>query len=57
MIALRPCLMMFIQFCIWGAWYVTAYLYLGKIGFGGPEIAWTYSVGPIAGMISPLFVG
>jgi nucleoside transporter len=49
--------MMFIQFFIWGAWYVTAYLFLLKIGFGGPEIGWTYSVGPIAGMLSPFFVG
>lgn len=48
---------MFLQFFIWGTWYVTAYLYLGKIGFAGSEIAWTYSVGPIAGMISPFFVG
>ena len=57
MIAARLCVMMFIQFFLWGAWYVTAYLFLGKIGFGSSEIAWTYSVGPIAGMISPFFVG
>ena len=57
MIALRLSIMMFIQFFLWGSWYVTAYLFLGKIGFGGPEIGWTYSVGPIAGMISPFFVG
>jgi nucleoside transporter len=49
--------MMFIQFFVWGAWYVTAYIYLDKIGFTGDEIKWTYSVGPIAGMISPFFVG
>lgn len=55
--AARLCIMMFIQFFLWGSWYVTAYLFLGKIGFGGGEIGWTYSVGPIAGMISPFFVG
>lgn len=49
--------MMFLQFFVWGAWYVTAYLFLGKIGFAGGEIGWTYSVGPIAGIISPFFVG
>jgi nucleoside transporter len=54
---LRLSMMMFIQFFIWGAWYVTAPRYLGQIGFGGPEFGWTYSVGPIAGMISPFFVG
>ena len=49
--------MMFLQFFIWGAWYVTAPNYLGKIGFTGNDFGWTYSVGPIAGMISPFFVG
>lgn len=53
----RLSVMMFLQFFVWGAWYVTAYLFLGKIGFAGPEIGWTYSVGPIAGIISPFFVG
>lgn len=49
--------MMFVQFFIWGAWYVTAPNYLGTIGFSGNDIGWTYAVGPIAGMISPFFVG
>lgn len=49
--------MMFLQFFIWGAWYVTAPNYLGRIGFTGTDFGWTYSVGPIAGMISPFFVG
>ena len=49
--------MMFLQFFIWGSWYVTAPNYLGTIGFGAEHFKWTYSVGPIAGMISPFFVG
>ena len=49
--------MMFLQFFIWGSWYVTAPNYLGTIGFSGGDFGWTYSVGPIAGMISPFFVG
>ena len=53
----RLSIMMFLQFFIWGAWYVTAPNFLSTIGFGGPEFGWTYSVGPIAGMITPLFVG
>ncbi len=53
----RLSIMMFLQFFIWGSWYVTAPLFLGKIGFGGPEFGWTYSVGPIAGILSPFFVG
>jgi len=49
--------MMFLQFFIWGAWYVTGPSYLGKIGFTGADFGWMYSVGPIAGIISPFFVG
>jgi TRAP-type C4-dicarboxylate transport system permease small subunit len=36
--------MMFLQFFIWGAWYVTAPNYLGTIGFTGTDFGWTYSV-------------
>ena len=50
-------IMMFLQFFVWGAWYVTAPNYLGTIGFGATDFGWTYSVGPIAGMLSPFFVG
>lgn len=49
--------MMFLEFFIWGAWYVTAPNYLGTIGFNAADFGWTYSVGPIAGMITPFFVG
>jgi nucleoside transporter len=49
--------MMFIQYVIWGAWYVTGPLYLGPLGFTGSDFGWMYSVGPIAGIISPVFVG
>jgi nucleoside transporter len=49
--------MMFLQFFVWGAWYVTAPNYLGTIGFGAADFGWTYSVGPLAGIISPFFVG
>ncbi len=49
--------MMFLEFFIWGAWYVTAPNYLGTIGFNAGDFGWTYSVGPIAGMIAPFFVG
>lgn len=48
---------MFLQYFIWGAWYVTAPNYLATIGFTGADFGWTYSVGPIAGMLSPFLVG
>lgn len=53
----RLAAMMFVQYFVWGAWYVSAPLFLGKIGFQGTDIGWTYAVGPIAGIISPFFVG
>jgi len=53
----RLSIMMFLQFFVWGAWYVTAPLFLGSIKFGPNDFGWTYSVGPIAGLITPLFVG
>jgi len=53
----RLSIMMFLQFFIWGAWYVTAPNYLGTIKFAAADFGWTYSVGPIAGMITPFFVG
>lgn len=54
---IRLSIMMFLQFFIWGAWYVTAPNYLGTIGFAAGDFGWTYSVGPIAGIITPLLVG
>jgi nucleoside transporter len=54
---LQLSLMMFVQFFIWGAWYVAAPNYLKEIGFTGNDISWVYTVGPIAGIISPFFVG
>jgi len=49
--------MMFLQFFIWGAWYVTGPNYLGTVGFDAGDFGWMYSVGPISAMISPFFVG
>ncbi|NIP70996.1 MAG: MFS transporter, partial [Planctomycetales bacterium] len=49
-------MMMFIQFFIWGSWYTMAGQYLDKIGMGG-AIGWVYTVGPIAAILSPVFLG
>ncbi|OUT56727.1 MAG: hypothetical protein CBB71_17390 [Rhodopirellula sp. TMED11] len=56
-VRVRLSIMMFLQFFVWGAWYVTAPGYLGTIGFKPTDIGNTYSVGPIAGLVTPLFVG
>jgi nucleoside transporter len=53
----RLAVMMFVQYFVWGAWYVSAPLFLTRIGFQGGDIGWTYAVGPVAGIISPFFVG
>ncbi|QDT12851.1 MFS transporter [Planctomycetes bacterium K23_9] len=50
-------IMMFLEFFVWGAWYVTAPNFLGTIGFQAGDIGNTYSVGPIAGLLTPLLVG
>ena len=50
-------LMMFIQFFIWGAWYVTLGTYLGKIGFDGVEVGNIYSTVNLGAIFAPLLVG
>ena len=43
-IRIKLSIMMFLQFFVWGAWYVTAPNYLGTIGFQSTDIGNTYSV-------------
>ena len=47
---------MFLEFFIWGAWYVTVGNYMTEIGLTG-VIYWAYTVSPIAAVVSPFFLG
>ena len=49
--------MMFLQFFLWGAWFVTLGPFMGARGFQGVDIANAYSTAPVAAIISPFFLG
>ncbi|MFK7741986.1 MAG: MFS transporter [Planctomycetota bacterium] len=51
------CAMMFLQFFVWGSWYVTAGTFVPAMDWPQATTGWVYSAGPIAAMISPLFLG
>ncbi|MCG7586627.1 nucleoside permease [Photobacterium sp. OFAV2-7] len=49
--------MMFIEWFIWGAWFVPLWQFLNTNGFTPTEIAWSYACTAIAAIISPILVG
>jgi nucleoside transporter len=55
-VSLRLSAMMFLQFFVWGAWFVTLYLVLGANNLAA-IIGDSYTTAPLAAIIAPLFLG
>jgi nucleoside transporter len=54
----RLSIMMFLNYVIWGAWYVTIGTYLDKtLHFSGTQVGAVFGTTALASMISPFFVG
>ena len=49
--------MMFLEFFVWGAWFVTLGTYLASINFSGADVGYTYLMNNIAAIVSPFFIG
>ena len=50
-------IMMFLEFFIWGAWYVVMGTYLFRIGFDGLNIGAAFSTVNWGAILSPFIIG
>jgi nucleoside transporter len=49
--------MMFLQFAVWGAWFVVLGNYIGAMGFSATDIGSIYATMSLGAILSPIFVG
>lgn len=55
---LRLSLLMFLQFFVWGSWYVTSGTYfLESLNFNGRQVGLIYGSSAVAALISPFIIG
>ena len=57
-VRVRLSAMMFLQFFVWGAWFVTLSTYLGQgLNFAGTDIGRAYTTMPWGAIVAPFLVG
>ena len=53
----RLSVMMFLQFFIWGVWYVPMFPFLDGLGVDATKIGFAYGATGLAAIVSPIFIG
>ena len=56
-VRIRLWAMMFLQFFVWGVWYVTLGTYLARLGFAGGDIGDAYSTMNWGAVVAPFIAG